>query len=106
MTNQRLTLRITRATDVALVTEKLERALSEQGVANSSLSELLFDTAQRFHSQLVAPNTLSADGASAKQNSASTVIRGEGYSIVITTQEATGWSRFVDWLLRRPAAFS
>lgn|GEM_PF-4267548 len=106
MANQRFTLRITPATDVVLATKKLEQALSEQGVVNPSLTELLFDTAQRVHSQLGTTNTISSGGVAASQNSANTIIRGDGYSIRITTQQASLWSRLVDRLLRRPAAFS
>ena len=106
MANQRFTLRITPDTDIALATQKLEQALAEEGVINPSLTELLVQTAQRFQNQLADATTIDAGGSTPRESAANTLIRGDGYSIRITTKEATGWSRLTDRLLRRPAAFS
>jgi len=112
--NQRFTLRITPSTDVALATKKLQQALADQGVINPSLTELIADTAHRFQKQLTAAATINNNGHNSEHNSpatptrnaADTLIRGDGYSIRITTQAANVWSNLADRLLRRPAAFS
>jgi len=106
MLKRRLTLRVTQTTDVQGAVRKLEVALREQGVSNPSLSELLLETAQRLQSQITTGHTINQHDVPLRQNEANTLIRGDGYSIRITTQQASARSRLIDRMLGRPAAFS
>ena len=107
MAHKLLTLRISQTTDVAKAVQSLELLLADVGVANASLTQLLLDTAHRFKAELVQTATVNSEtGAPAKMNSGKTLIRGEGYRILITTRPETSLSRLVDQLLRRPPAIT
>ena len=107
MASNQLTLRVSQTTDVAEAVQKLEQQLADAGASNPSLSQLLLDTAHRFQAELLETTTISAStGAPVAMSSGKTLIRGEGYRILITTRPETFLSRLADQLLRRPPAIT
>ena len=113
MIDHRLTLRITRATDVPRAVAEIQGALAEREISNPALMNLLVETGQRFQRDILGgpvhtPNSgpvSSLNNEGGKQAVGETIMRGEGYSVRITTREETFVERLTDVLLRRPAAF-